>query len=92
MTNEQDMIDELRSKGYAVRYVADIPHAPQSDYEKLIIQLDNRINKLEARTGLLHPAWFTRAVTAWVYVMGFQLIVGVIILVFVSVIGYLLGN
>jgi hypothetical protein len=82
--DENDYIEHLKAQGYTIEPPANQP----TDYARL----ENRINELEARTGLLHPAWFTRAITAWLYVIGIQLIFGLAILLLVSVVGYLSSN
>ena len=59
-----------------------------SDQQQLY-QLEKRIDNLEARTGLLSKSWFSRAITAWAYVNGIQLLAGLIVLLLGLVFGLL---
>ena len=49
------------------------------------------LEELEARTGLLSKSWFGRAITAWFYVWGIQLVAGLVILLLGLVFGLLGG-
>ncbi len=55
--------------------------------QQQLYQLEKRIDNLEARTGLLSKSWFSRAITAWFYVWGIQLLAGLVILLLGLVFG-----
>ncbi len=85
LTNDQQIIEYLRDKGYNV----DVPSPVNMDTR--INKLEKRINELESQSGLMSRSWFTRAITAWLYIWGIQLIAGFIVLVLGVIFG-LLGN
>jgi hypothetical protein len=85
MTNEQQMIQQLRDRGYRV----DVPKSSDiPDLSKRVAALEQKLGWLERRSGLMHSSWFTRATTAWGYMIAIQLIIGAVILGIGMVLGF----
>ncbi len=85
LNSEQQIIEYLRNKGFEV----DVPSPVNMDTR--VNKLEKRINELESQSGLMSKSWFTRAITAWLYIWGIQLIAGLVVL-FLGMIFGLLGN
>ena len=66
---------------YIPQEYKDQSFARQSDYEKLIIQLENRITELESRSGLMSKSWINRVFTTWVYFLIAQVMICLVVLV-----------
>ena len=80
-TPEQRMIIYLRNMGYDVS-TGDYAHPANR-----IAALEKRITELENRTGLISKSWFTRAYTAWVYVLIAQLLIALVFIFIALVFG-----
>jgi hypothetical protein len=65
---------------------------PEPQYDQLYIQLNDRLNKLEDRSGLMSKSMFTRMLTTWGYVIGLQLLFGFGVLILGGIFTILFGN
>ena len=55
----------------------------------LYSHLENRINELESRSGLMSKSWFSRVFTTWVYFLVAQVMIGLVVLVLGMIFGLL---
>ena len=58
--------------------------------QNAIDQLEKRLDRIEARSGLMSKSWFNRVFTTWVYFLIAQVMIGLVVL-FLGMIFGLLG-
>lgn len=85
--NEQETIEQLRAQGYEVN----APSPGNIPWFQEVAALEKRLDRIERRSGLMSKSWFTRAFTAWVYILTFQLMLAVVFLLIAGLFG-LLGS
>ena len=90
MTSEQEMIQQLRDRGYKV----EVPNDP--DQSTLYIQLEKRLDEFEMeiinRSGLMSMSLFSRMITAWGYIIGFQIVIGIVLVIIARMLIYLIAQ
>ena len=76
---DQDAIDQLRAKGYNVETVQPANYAA----------LEQRIEAIENRTGLLSKSFMTRIYTVWGYYLLANIWIGLVLVVLAAIFGWL---
>ncbi len=85
LNSEQQIIEYLRNKGFEVEVPSPVNMNTRVD------ELDKRINELESQSGLMSKSWINRVFTTWSYVIIFQLMIGLVVLVLGMIFGLLGG-
>ena len=87
--SEQETIEQLRAHGYSVTAPSSASYSNYPTREE-IAALEKRLDRIEARSGLMSKNFINRAFSVWGYFFFAQLMIGIgagLIIVIIGVLG-----